>query len=360
MRRARCSRRSRRSPPLLSTLTVVALGMGVFGVIPAAAQSSRPPAQSAPPAVPKRAEMIPESHDAHMEHVEHMDHAAMRTATPAERAELARQIDAVRRATERYRDIENAKKDGYAPFGKEAPLMGEHWYHKGVREPPEGTPLDLEHPGTLQYAVIDGKRVLVGVAFSTRLRRTDSLPEGFAGPDDHWHQHDLIKAVSAATEDRSVLRWISNRWMDGARKKGDDRMMLTMVHAWVWLDNPDGVFAMHHRVIPYLKSGLPASFADGASEEAARGLDLATDNGCARALDGELWMAHASREQSRTLREACAQSAHRLQGLLEGHPPAAILNEEAESVWRSLDEARHRTYTPHQLERIGSVTEMMM
>jgi hypothetical protein len=32
-----------------------------------------------------------------------------------------------------------------------------------------------------------------------------------------------MKAVSAATEDRSVLRWLSNRWMDGARPRPRDR-----------------------------------------------------------------------------------------------------------------------------------------
>lgn len=301
-------------------------------------------------------------HDhAHMDHAHAGHEARPAAATAAERAELTRQAEAVRRATERYRDFENAKRDGYARFGGEAPLMGEHWYRKGVKEPPEGTPLDLEHPGTLQYAVIDGRRVLVGVAFSTRLRPGEPLPEGFAGPDDHWHQHDLVKAVSAGTEDRPVLRWLANRWIEGARKKGDDRSMLTMAHAWVWLDNPDGLFAMHHRVVPYLKAGLPASYAAGASEAAARGLDLATDGGCKRALEGELWMAHASRAQRRALFDACKAAARQVRSTLEAPSASAqAVNATAESAWEGVERARRATYTERQLERIGSVTEMMM
>src|SRR5687767_6426868 len=69
-------------------------------------------------------------------------------------ADLEKQVAAVRSATERYRDFANAQRDGYKLFGKEGPLMGEHWYRADIVK----APLDLKRPSTLQYATINGKR----------------------------------------------------------------------------------------------------------------------------------------------------------------------------------------------------------
>ena len=112
---------------------------------------------------------------------QHHDHG---TQAPVERnadAKRDSQLDAVRRATERFRDIEVARSEGFVRFGKdEGPLMGEHWYRKAGADAPAADSIDLERPGTLMYAVIGGDRVLVGVAYSVRLRPGDAMPEGFA------------------------------------------------------------------------------------------------------------------------------------------------------------------------------------
>lgn len=271
--------------------------------------------------------------------------------------ELARQLDAVRTATARYRDIEAAKRDGYVRFGREGALLGEHWYRKDLTQP--GTPLDLSRPGTLQYAVVDGRRVLVGVAFSVHLRPGEPLPAGFAGDADAWHQHDVVKLARAATESRPVARWFVDRWREKRLRGGEDRTMLTMVHAWVWLPNPDGPFAMHHRVIPYLKAGLPESWATlpGVDEAAARGVGLVPADGCRIALDGELWMADASRRQRRTLMEECARQAERVRLLLDARPSGAHLNAAARAAWLAVDHLRTRVLTDAQRARIAAATE---
>src|SRR5437868_2376164 len=67
--------------------------------------------------------------------------------SPADSATLARELDAVRAATARYRDHANALRDGYRLFGSESPLMGEHWYRRDLVP----LALDLAHPSTLQY-----------------------------------------------------------------------------------------------------------------------------------------------------------------------------------------------------------------
>src|SRR5688572_12952076 len=149
-------------------------------------------------------------------------------------AELARQLTELRAATDRYRNHRNAVTDGYRLFGKEGALMGEHWYRQDLVR----APLDLRRPSTLQYAVLDGQRVLVGVAYTVYQRPGEPIPEGFAGAADHWHVHDVEKIARTAADGRPLLRWIVNRRASKGRLgAGDGRTHLVMVHAWPWLDN---------------------------------------------------------------------------------------------------------------------------
>lgn len=83
-------------------------------------------------------------------HAQHHHHSA---------GDLAAQLNAARAATERYRDFENARRDGYKLFGKEGPLMGEHWYRADIVK----QPLDLARPSTLQYARVNGRRELLAL-----------------------------------------------------------------------------------------------------------------------------------------------------------------------------------------------------
>lgn len=131
------------------------------------------------------------------------------------------------------------------------------------------------------YTDAGGRRVLTGVTFNVRLADGEALPQGFAGNADRWHVQDMLRAIGAVLKDRPILRWLANGWIDANhRNKGDDRGRIAMAHVWVTLPNPDGIFADSNRTVPYLKMQLPASFATGASEAAARGVDFATPNGC--------------------------------------------------------------------------------
>ncbi|HEU0013579.1 MAG TPA: hypothetical protein VFQ45_07830 [Longimicrobium sp.] len=281
------------------------------------------------------------------EHHHHPPPAAGAQAMPAG---LAVQVQAVRGATERYRDFEAARRDGYRRFGDEGPLMGEHWYH------PELTrgPLDLERPSTLQYATIDGRKVLVGVAYTWYRRPGEPLPEGFAGEADVWHTHDVARLARAATAERPVLRWaVDRRIRRGRVGAGDGRTLLTMVHAWIWLDNPDGLFAEQHRVLPYLRAGLPADFAVGASEEAALGVALGGPEGCAVEARRTDRLAGLSRAQSRDLAAACARRAAEVRAAPRDDAPA--LNAAAERAWRAYESDRARLLTREQEQRMARV-----
>ena len=275
--------------------------------------------------------------------------------TSAASPTLAGQIEEVRQATARYRDHAVARDDGYRVFGSEGALMGEHWYRSDlVRKP-----LALDQPSTLQYATIANERRLVGVAYTTYRRPTDPMPEGFVGADDHWHVHDVVKLARAISEGRPLLRWLTeNRITRGKLGGGDGRTHLTMVHAWIWLENPDGMFANDHPVLPYLRAGLPESWAEKGRLDAARGISLAARDGCASEIKRINALAQLERAQRRTMAERCDRAAREVRVAIDRpERTAAEVNQTSERAWRAFVEAKDTLLTSDQKRRLASIVE---
>ena len=280
---------------------------------------------------------------------------------------LSQQIAAVREATARYQDVEAARRDGFVLFaGGEAPLMGEHWYRKDrVKDS-----LDLTRPSTLQYATIGGERRLVGVAYTLYQRPGEPLPDGFAGDDDHWHVHDIPMLARAISARSPVLRWLVDRRIQNDRiGAGDGRTQLVMVHAWIWLDNPDGLFALRHRALAYLEAGLPAEWASlpGATEDAARGLMFLDSRTCVRELRIADRLVDLSRTQSHAMRDGCRVACEAILAARERVPAdlpeagqeeiARALNTAAAEAWRTWIGVRDATLTAEQLEHYRAIVE---
>jgi hypothetical protein len=271
-------------------------------------------------------------------------------------ATVSEQLAEVGNAIRKYDDIAVAKREGWKPFGGDEPLMGQHWYDPNGPDYVHGDAIDFTRPSNLMYTRIGDRQVLTGVAFVVRIGPGEPLPAGFAGDDDLWHVHDVEAAVGAATEDRPVLGWIANWWLDANyRSKGDDRARLAMVHAWVTLPNPDGVFAHYNRLVPYLQAGVPPSFADGGSEAAARGLALVPENGCENAVGGRLWIANATREQKRRLMITCESAASSLRSALPSDKDQ--VNAAAERAWTQFQQVYVAELTDDQKRRIAALTE---
>jgi hypothetical protein len=272
--------------------------------------------------------------------------------------ETKRQWDLLTRSVQRYRDFSVAEREGWKRFGGDSPMMGEHWYLPDAPDPKPGDPLDFTRPSNLQYAIIGGQRVLVGVSFVVRIGSNDPLPEGFAGDADHWHVHDAEKAIAAATEERPVLRWLANGWIDSEfHSKGDFRGRLAMVHAWVTVPSPEGPFSMHNRAIPYLRTGLPWSYAQRSDEAAANGVNLAAADGCKETLDGQLWIADAGWRQSYRLHQRCEALAERMRATIRNRADAEEINRVGRLLWNELETFKRATLSERQLARIASITE---
>lgn len=281
--------------------------------------------------------------------------APVGTSSPPK--ELETQLAALRAGIARYADFEVARREGWKKFGGDAPLVGEHWYlpvRKGGVDYRGGQPLDFSRPSSLMYTVIAGRKVLTGVTFNVRLADGEPVPEGFAEQGDVWHVHDFRAFFDAALSDRPAMR----RMVEGAMKsRWGGRERLAMIHVWVGsIPNPDGVFAHYNRLVPYRKLGLAPAIAEGASLEAARGLNLATADGCDMAIDGAVRMAGASDAAKARLHHACAlAAAHVREGLRTGNK--ARINAMAEHGWATFDSAWNRELTTEQRGRIAAITE---
>jgi hypothetical protein len=288
------------------------------------------------------------------QHPAHGHAAAADAARPAHGPALDRELEAVRAATARYRDHRAAEADGFRRFGREGALMGEHWYRPELVR----RPLELARPSTLQYATVAGERVLVGVAYTLYQRPGEPLPAGFAGDADRWHVHDVVRIARMLTEGRPVLRWASERRIRAGKAGAvDGRIRLAMVHAWVWLDNPQGVFAQEHTALPYLRAGLPASWAEPGGVDAAWGVALLDAATCGQETRRVEMLARPGREVEREVRRACEAAAEEVRRERAAGAGRERLNAAAARAWTGFVRARDGALTPEQRARMAAMVE---
>jgi len=115
------------------------------------------------------------------------------------------ELQQARAATAKYRNIENAIKDGYEDIAVDVEEMGHHFMKMSIVD----SVFDIREPEILVYNKDEnGKQQLVAVEYAVPL--TYAKPEGFTGSADVWN--------------------------------GTSGFPLWLVHAWVWAYNPEGVF----------------------------------------------------------------------------------------------------------------------
>jgi hypothetical protein len=181
-----------------------------------------------------------------MSHDQHM--AATPPVTFAELETTAAQLEKARRATEKYRDVQEAEADGYHAIGPDVPGMGIHYVHTGHHSRPNRGPnalgIDVEHPDILLYEkdpASAGGFALVGVSYLLNAETdNDGQPKNPPFPKSlaSWHRHSDLCVLP----DRSVKSQLN---AEQCQAQGGKFTALTqwMVHAWIWKDSPTGVFA---------------------------------------------------------------------------------------------------------------------
>jgi hypothetical protein len=127
------------------------------------------------------------------------------------------QVEAVRQATARFLDQQQAIDEGYVDIGVFYPNMGHHYLKPEFLD----ETFEPEKPELLVYAddPCTGSRRLVAVEYAVPLALANVAPAGFIGSDDTW----------------SI----------------NQQFQLWTLHAWLFEYNPAGVFAAYNsRVQP--------------------------------------------------------------------------------------------------------------
>lgn len=159
---------------------------------------------------------------------------------PETRGVLASQLTAARDAAMQYPTVADAEAAGYHLVGGGfGPGAGAHYI--GFRGGGLGT-FDPARPPTLIYSGINPTSRVVGLMY-LGMGDSGTAPEGFAGPNDHWHRHSGVCLKGAEVifpVDASVTE-------AQCSAKGGQYMNTTtwMVHAWVvpaW-ESSAGVFS---------------------------------------------------------------------------------------------------------------------
>jgi len=120
---------------------------------------------------------------------------------------LEGELAKVKSATEKYQTLDNAISDQYEDIDLFAVNQGWHYLKAGLVD----EIFDMEKPEILVYAPgSSGVLVLVAVEYAVPVALSPNAPDGFTGAEDVWEINTDFG--------------------------------LWVLHAWVWSDNPDGMF----------------------------------------------------------------------------------------------------------------------
>lgn len=160
------------------------------------------------------------------------------------RALLAMQLTEARSTALRYPTVQDALDAGYILAGGFAPGSGAHYVLTNDGVFASDHVLNVDHPGSVIYEGTNPDSKIIGMMY---LGGGAKPPDGFVGPNDHWHRHSAvcikygpngIEVPFPADSDvtRTQCQGVHGQFM---------AITVWMVHAWVvpgW-ESPLGVFS---------------------------------------------------------------------------------------------------------------------
>ncbi len=190
---------------------------------------------------------------AEAQHGDHEGHSS--AAARNHDAGTAEFVRLARAGAERYRDRENAIRAGFRRVGGDFPFMGEHWVNAGKIVNGKFDPSD---PPILTYVTLDGQPKLLGVVYAVALKRGES-PPSVPGSAGGWHEHN------ASVDEESFAEH-----SHGLSASGEETR-LAILHLWLELPNPDGLFKADNLALPFFRRGLrhPSKITRGAASALA-------------------------------------------------------------------------------------------
>jgi hypothetical protein len=148
--------------------------------------------------------------------------------TRTERTQLEAQMVQARTVIDKYPTVKDAEAAGYGKSTPYVPCIGAHYTNlKLIFRFDPAVPSELLYDGTAPDSKIVGLSYLVW--------HPNGPPDGFAGPNDHWHQHNangglcLKGGQVVGGEDTTDAQCTAR----GGKKSGNIMKDIWMVHAWV-------------------------------------------------------------------------------------------------------------------------------
>jgi hypothetical protein len=150
--------------------------------------------------------------------------------TAAERKQLAAQMVAARSVIDQFPTVADAEAAGYAKSTPFVPCIGAHYTKLSLIGK-----FDAAAPSELLYDGTDPDSKILGLSYL--LLNVGGPPEGFAGENDIWHQHNANGGLCLKTGSALVIggEELSDEECAarGGYKAGDVMEDIWMVHAWV-------------------------------------------------------------------------------------------------------------------------------
>ncbi|MFN8557509.1 MAG: hypothetical protein U0531_09245 [Dehalococcoidia bacterium] len=149
-----------------------------------------------------------------------------------------------RSATEKYRDVQVARADGYVQLSQVLPGVGAHFVHPDLAT---SGAFDLFRPSTLLYdRTAQGDFELVGVSWSIPRNPGDRTPPAYFGPLARWHYHESLCFVT-----RNGALSAGGDTAAGCRAAGGVFVPESgwVLQAWLFRPSPEGVFAYQNSTI---------------------------------------------------------------------------------------------------------------
>ncbi|MGH7617894.1 MAG: hypothetical protein ACREPM_11745 [Gemmatimonadaceae bacterium] len=163
------------------------------------------------------------------------------------RVKLLHQLSLTMDVIKKYPTVKDAEAAGYRRAGPFIPGLGTHYV--GGRSG-RGSALsddDILHPSTIIYVGNAPTSPIAGFMYISSVMAGAPEPEGFAGPNDHWHYHTGICLVRGPNGAQEALGFDGSITQDGCKAKSGNWVATTqyLLHVWTvpGYSNPLGVFA---------------------------------------------------------------------------------------------------------------------
>jgi hypothetical protein len=184
------------------------------------------------------------------------EHAPDQPLDPATRELLAQQLEIARATALRYPTVADAEAAGLMRSGGFSPGAGSHFiFRNGSGGVGEDGKVDPANPAAILYDGLNPTSRVVGLMYTSKpidhslesYSENDLEPQGFAGPNDHWHRHVQL-CMQEKPDAHEVLfppdAGVTKEQCEGAGGHYIESSFW-MLHVWVvpgW-ESPTGVFS---------------------------------------------------------------------------------------------------------------------